>query len=131
MTDCTFRVPADRLAEAQSRHNDRVFAYRFDWPSPLGDGVLGACHALDIPFVFGMQRVAPALLGTGPKVDALAKAMGDAWPAFARNADPSTKELPWPSFEATRRQTMILDGECHAEQLPRERERRCWDDVIP
>jgi para-nitrobenzyl esterase len=131
MTDWMFRIPADRLAEAQSRRQEKVFAYRFDWPSPLGEGLLGACHALDIPFVFGTHHLGRMLLGSGPKADGLAKTMGDAWVALARNGDPSTKGLSWPPFDPTRRRTMILDGERRVEELPREQERCCWEGLIP
>jgi para-nitrobenzyl esterase len=130
MTDWMFRVRADRLAEAQVGHQPKVFAYRFDRRSPAGNGILGACHALDIAFVFGTQRIARAFVGGGADADALAKTMGDAWVAFARKGDPSTDSLPWPPFDAVRRRTMILDRECRAEELPQEAERDCWDGII-
>ncbi|HUS83009.1 MAG TPA: carboxylesterase/lipase family protein [Dehalococcoidia bacterium] len=131
VTDWLFRVPADRLAEAQSSHLDRVFAYRLDWRSPVGEGILGACHAIDLPFVFGTQRLARRWVGQGDDVDALATRVGDAWVAFARNGDPSTDSLPWPQFDAAGRKTMVLDRECRVEERPHEDERRCWDGVIP
>jgi para-nitrobenzyl esterase len=129
-TDHMFRVPADRLAEAQAAHLRQVFAYRFDWRSPIAKGVLGACHAIELPFVFGTHRLARAFTGEGPDVDALAKKAGDAWVAFARTGNPSTDALRWPPFDAERRATMILDRECRVEELPREAERRCWDGII-
>jgi para-nitrobenzyl esterase len=129
-TDWLFRVPADRLAEAQSRRQ-RVFAYRLDWRSPVGEGMLGACHAMDLPFVFGTQRLTRRWTGGGDDVDALAATMGDAWVAFAKEGDPSTAALPWPAFDAARRKTMILERKCRVEEQPREEERRCWDGIIP
>jgi para-nitrobenzyl esterase len=129
-TDHMFRIPADRLAEAQAAHLQQVFAYRFDWRSPIADGALGACHALDLPFVFGTHRLVSAFAGEGPDADALATEVGDAWVAFARSGNPSTGGLHWPAFDAARRNTMILDRECRVEQLPRETERRCWDGII-
>ena len=130
VTDWVFRVPADRLAEAQSAQNPRVFSYRLDWRSPLGDGILGACHAIDLPFVFGTQRLARRWVGRGEEVDALATKIGDAWVAFASSGDPSTASLAWPRFEAKERRTLILNSECRVESRPREVERRCWDGVI-
>lgn len=129
-TDHMARVPADRVAKAQAVHQRQVFAYRFDWRSPVADGALGACHALDLPFVFSTQRLVPAFAGAGPDADALATTIGDAWLAFARTGDPSTDALHWPPFDVERRSTMILDRECRAEELPREAERRCWDGII-
>ena len=101
VTDWLFRVPADRLAEAQSAHQAGVFAYRLDWRSPVGEGVLGACHAIDLPFVFGTHRLTHRWVGEGEDVDALAATVGDAWVAFARNGNPSTDSLPWPPFDTT------------------------------
>jgi para-nitrobenzyl esterase len=130
-TDQMFRIPADRLAEAQAAHLRQVFAYRFDWRSPAANGALGACHALELPFVFGTHRLVPAFAGEGPDADALATKVGDAWVAFARSGDPSSDALSWPTFDAERRSTMILDRECRPEELLRETERRCWDGIIP
>ena len=130
-TDWVFRVPADRLAEAQSSHMGRVFAYRLDWRSPIGEGILGACHAIDLPFVFGTQHLAHRWIGKGTEVDALAATIGDAWVAFARTGDPSGGPLAWPAFGAARRKTMVLGGECHVEERPREDERCCWNEIIP
>ncbi len=129
-TDEMFRVPADRAAEAQAEQQRQVFAYRFDWRSPVAGGALGACHALDLPFVFGTYKNMPAFAGAGPEADALATAVGEAWLAFARTGDPSTDALKWPRFDAGRRSTMILDRQCGVEELPQEAERRCWDGII-
>lgn len=41
-----------RLAEARARCGARAFVHEFTWPSPAIQGSLGACHALDVPFVF-------------------------------------------------------------------------------
>jgi len=129
-TDQFFRVPADRLAEAQAVHQRQVFAYRFDWRSPVANGALGACHALDLPFVFGTQRLVPAFAGEGAEADALAKKVVDAWLAFACSGDPSTDARDWPRFDLEHRSTMILDRECSVEELPNEAERRCWQSII-
>jgi para-nitrobenzyl esterase len=49
MTDLVFRLPARRFAAA---HRGRTHCYEFGWRSPALGGELGACHALDLPFVF-------------------------------------------------------------------------------
>src|SRR5690606_28148577 len=51
LTDRVFRIPAVRLADAQVPHAPRVSMYRFDRGTAAFDG-LGACHVIDIPFVF-------------------------------------------------------------------------------
>jgi para-nitrobenzyl esterase len=104
--------------------------YRFDWRSPIANGFFGACHALELPFVFGTYRLAPQLTGEGPEADALARAMVDTWAAFARSGDPSTDTLRWPAFDAKHRRTMILGRGFSVEEMPREAERRYWDSII-
>jgi para-nitrobenzyl esterase len=49
-TDAVFRVPARRLAEARLAAGAMTHLYWFTFPTPAFGGVLGACHALDIPF---------------------------------------------------------------------------------
>ena len=51
--DEMFRIPSVRLAEAQRAHQPRTFMYLFVYESPARRGSLGACHALELPFMFG------------------------------------------------------------------------------
>ena len=53
-TERTFRVPALRVADTQALHAP-TFVYLFGWGSPAMRGWLGACHGLEIAFVFGNQ----------------------------------------------------------------------------
>jgi carboxylesterase type B len=101
-TDGVFRIPAIRLAEAQSAHAP-VWLYRFAFESPVFGGILKSTHALEIPFVFDTldQRGADKFAGKGPELDAISDAMHRAWIAFAREGDPG-----WPAYEAPRRATM-------------------------
>lgn len=127
-TDRVFRIPAIRLAEAQRQHNQPAYNYLFTWRSPLFGGVLGACHALELGFLFGTYE--ENFSGKGPAADALARNMQDAWLAFARNGDPSCASLgKWPPY-GERRETMILGEECQVEEAPYDEERRAWD-LVP
>ena len=112
--DRIFRVPATRLLEAQAPHAPAVYSYLFTWASPALGGRLGACHALEIPFVFGhpTHPLIRAFVGDDPRAEGLAAAMQDAWLAFARTGNPNTRGLPtWPAFDARRRATMVLDND--------------------
>ena len=51
-TDETFRVPARRLSEARATNGNATWMYWFTWPTPAFGGIFGACHAVDVPFVF-------------------------------------------------------------------------------
>ena len=119
--------PPERLAEAQIDQGAPTFAYRLDYQSPALEGALGACHALDIPFVFGTHGEMSAFAGSGPGPDRLAEQVMDAWLAFARTGNPSTKTLRWPAYETEQRQTMVLNVESRVESRPRETERQCWE----
>jgi para-nitrobenzyl esterase len=123
-TDRTFRIPALRLAEAQAPHQPRTFMYRVDWESPMLGGVLGACHAVELPFVFGTYELpgGDQFAGKGPDVEALSARMMDVWLDFARSGDPG-----WPAYEPTRRTTMIFGRDCGTEDDPQAAERKVWE----
>ena len=132
MTDHSFAVPSARLLEAQGAFAP-TYAYRFDWRSPLLAGVLGACHALELGFVFGTynEKMAGAFFGSGAKADALSSAMMEAWIAFARSGDPSnTLTGAWPRYDAATRATMMLgDGNPHVVNAPNDDRRKAWDAI--
>lgn len=131
-TASRFRMPALRLAEAQAAHRP-TFVYQFDWGSPARRGTLGACHGLDIPFVFGTigRTGDDRMTGTGAEVDRLSGQMMDAWIAFARTGDPSHPDIgPWPGYEPADRQTMVFDRECGAQAAPFEEERALWESLM-
>jgi len=131
-TDRIFRRPAMRLAELQRVHQPDVYTYLFTWVCPLMEGFLGACHAIDLAFVFG-TLASPTIAGfsgTGPEAAALSERVRDAWVRFARTGNPGHPGLPfWPAYDATSRATMLLGRECTLEERPREAERRVWDAI--
>jgi para-nitrobenzyl esterase len=126
-TDLMFRMPAVKLVEAQRTNNQRVYNYLFTWISPVMGGILGACHALDIGFVF--RTFDDAFCGTGPDAERLSKCIQDAWTAFARTGDPSSESVgSWPPY-GNLKMTMMLGKDCHIEEAPYEEERRAWEKV--
>lgn len=121
--DRVFRVPALRLAERQLRHAP-VFTYLFDWASPAFGGLLGSCHGLELPFVFGTieDPRAMQLVGTDDDARRLAASMQDAWLAFARSGDPG-----WPAYDETRRATQRFGRHSGVELDPMGAERAFWE----
>ena len=111
LTDFVFRIPATRLAQAQSPHA-AVWQYRFDWRSPAWNGMIGAAHAVEIPFVFDLVHDHRLHVLVGPEAPAdLASAMHNAWVEFARSGTPSAAELPvWPQSDGTDRPVMLLEA---------------------
>ncbi|GAB4324207.1 MAG: carboxylesterase/lipase family protein [Dehalococcoidia bacterium] len=129
-TDAVFRIPAIRLLEAQARQGTPAYAYLMDWCSPIAGGVLGATHALDLPFTFGtIEHVgAQAFTGEGPAVQALSEAIMDAWLNFARSGIPAAPALPsWPRYDSDRRATMRLGESCWVDEAPMDEERTFWE----
>jgi para-nitrobenzyl esterase len=124
-TDWFYRIPAVRLAEAQSRHGTHAFVYEFAWRPPTFDGTLGACHASELPFVFdtladpGFARI----LGTEPPQH-LADAMHAAWVAFAATGDPG-----WSAYGSSDRPVMVFDDTSAVVPDPRGDLRAIWDGV--
>ncbi len=117
-TEVVFRVGTARFASAHASAavpGVGTYAYLFTWESPAFEGVLGSCHALEIPFVFGTLKnpVVQAFSGGGDDTFALSALMGRAWASFARSGVPEC-ELPgagvvaWPGWDPTDRPTTVL-----------------------
>ncbi|MEU9559662.1 carboxylesterase/lipase family protein [Streptomyces fumanus] len=100
ITDHLLRVPLHRLADARPGTS---YVYEFAWPSNLPD--LGACHALELGFVFDSGDLPDArrLAGEGaPR--SLAEAMHTAWVRFAATGDPG-----WEAWDASH-PVRVFDG---------------------
>jgi para-nitrobenzyl esterase len=132
-TDLHFRMPAVRLAEAQSLHQRDTWEYLVTWESTAMGGRLGACHGVDVPFVFGALggERAGLFAGSGPEAERLSRQMFGAWVAFASGNDPNHPELSeWPRFEAARRATMLFGRDTRVVDAPLEAERRAWEGIL-
>jgi para-nitrobenzyl esterase len=129
LSDLHFRLPAIRLADAQSRYG-KVYFYRFSWPSPLGDGAVGSTHAIELPFMFDTRESPMSQLINGPSAPAdLAHDMHKAWVSFIKAGDPSHASLPsWPRHDASR---PVMDFGVERRLLisPAADEAALWDDV--
>jgi para-nitrobenzyl esterase len=127
-TDWWCRIPAIRLADAHAKSPAATFMYEFAWRSPAFNGLLGACHALEIGFVFdtldkGPDQMLGPFLGTDPPQQ-LADSMHAAWVAFATDGDPG-----WPRYDLSRRATMRLNITSEVVDDPRSAERALWEDL--
>lgn len=114
-TDLLVRGPLNRLADSRPA---RTFLYEFVWPSPVLD--LGACHALEIGFVFDNLRHGEALAGPDAP-QPLADAMHRAWVAFASSGDPG-----WSAWDASRPVMVFGHPEAGVALAPRHEELRVW-----
>ncbi len=134
MTDMVFRHPAIRLAEAQVAHTGEVAMYRFDRASTAMGGILRACHAIDVPFVFdNLDRGGVDMLLGGLDDDTirLGSRTSAAWAAVAHAGAPATDDLPWPAYDVDRRATCILDRTPRVVDDPEPALRALWDELRP
>jgi para-nitrobenzyl esterase len=123
VTDWSFRIPAIRLAEAHMKHGGITYLYEFAWRSPCFDGYLGACHALEVPFVFDTLDIGEmeALLGDYPPQQT-ADVMHAAWVSFITHGHPG-----WPQYDLQHRATMRFDTTSEVVENPRADERALWE----
>jgi para-nitrobenzyl esterase len=90
LTDAIYRVPALRLAHAQVAAGGSAYLNRFSG-EPYGPA-LGACHAVDLAYVFGRLTGTPA---DTPENRAIADQLIQAWAEFIRDGDPG-----WAVYDA-------------------------------
>ena len=104
-SDESFRAPAWRVIDGRDRAGSATWSYFFTWPTPVFGGVLGACHGLDIPFVFDNITVpgVDMFIGQSKAHRPIADALSGALLQFAR-----TGSAPWQATES-KRTTMQID----------------------
>lgn len=105
-TEHTFRQPAIALAEQRARNGSPTWMYWFTWASSAFGGLLGSCHALDIPFVFD-NLSAPgidALLGGHESMQSVATRFADEITEFAAKG-----HATWPTYDIMSRPTLRID----------------------
>ncbi|WP_324797797.1 carboxylesterase family protein [Streptomyces cyaneofuscatus] len=119
-TDLLLRVPLNRLADARAGAPASTYVYEFGWPSPVQR--LGACHALELGFVFDTLAHPDTMALTGPDApQELADAMHRAWVEFATTGDPG-----WPSWDASRPVRFFGQDGPALVLAPRDDELRSW-----
>lgn len=131
-TELYYRRPLLALAALREQQDASTWNYLFEWPSPALRGRLGACHALEIPFVFGTLD-APGMAsfaGAGPEAWRLSEQMIDAWAAFAQDGDPGCAVAAWTRWNSSDHWAWIIDRDARVERDPRAAERRLWADVL-
>ncbi len=128
--DWLFRMPTLHLAQAQTAGGGSAYLYELAWAAPASGGILGACHGLDGPLVFGNlgEGFAARLIGPAPVPAAgkLSAQFRTAWTRFAATGDPG-----WPAYDPQQRLTRIFDLPPAVAVYPEETSRRLWQDHFP
>lgn len=102
-----FRLPMIRQAEGHCMNGGRMFMYY--WTEPSAIRYHGACHAVELAYVFGNTE---NTIYTGAPADkALSDLVMDMWANFARTGDPSVGETEWTPYDTARRPTMVISKE--------------------
>ncbi|WP_216892315.1 carboxylesterase/lipase family protein [Nocardia alni] len=121
-SDWFCRVPSMRYAEARHAAGTPAHVYEFAWQPETFGGRLGACHTLEIPFVFDTlaDPWGEGLRGRGAP-QSLADTVHSTWVRFVTEGDPG-----WPVYDDGRRVCRI-DIDSVTVTDPDGYRRRVWD----
>ncbi|MFJ3192489.1 carboxylesterase/lipase family protein [Streptomyces griseoviridis] len=129
-SDTLFRMPSQRLAEANAAAGGTSYLFELCWAAPALDGILGACHSLDVPLAFGTLD-SPAgvqLIGEEPTPEAVAlsRELQEAWVRFV-----TTGDAGWPAHRPDGHLTRVLDTESKTLPYPEQASRQIWEGHSP
>jgi para-nitrobenzyl esterase len=103
VSDASFACPALQVDRWTAARGVPTYAYQFnDDNAPvniLGKSLGLATHGAELPYLFD-QPATPVVLNADQQ--ALAASMRTDWASFAGTGNPSSRALPWPSFNGTR-----------------------------
>jgi para-nitrobenzyl esterase len=112
ITETSYLRKSLAIAEARAKQGHPAYVFRFDLQSPVKR--LGACHTLELPFVFSnfeSWNNAPMLAGADrEEMEALSKVIHRAWINFIKSGNPNHDRLPsWAPYDTDLRTTMRFD----------------------
>ena len=103
VSDASFACPALQVDRWTAARGVPTYAYQFnDDNAPvniLGFSLGLATHGAELPYLFDQPNT-PVTLNADQQ--ALAASMRTDWASFASSGNPSSRALPWPSFNGTR-----------------------------
>jgi para-nitrobenzyl esterase len=105
VSDASFACPALQVDRWTAARGVPTYAYQFNddnAPVNIVGASLGlATHGTELPYLLDQPNAPhPAMLN--PDQQALAASMRKDWASFAGTGNPSSRALPWPSFNGTR-----------------------------
>jgi para-nitrobenzyl esterase len=123
-SDWLFRMPTLHLAQAHAMSGGTTYLYELTAQAPAGP--FGACHALDIPLVFGVygEGISAMLTGAEPPAEftALGDLMRSEWLAFASGGHPG-----WLPYGTEHRTTRVYDLQPDVRSYPEEASMHLWE----
>jgi para-nitrobenzyl esterase len=118
------RMPTLHLAQAHAMSGGTTYLYELTAQAPVGG--FGACHALDVPLIFGGYSEGIGLMLTGPEPPAEFVALGDLmrreWLNFAACGRPG-----WSPYGTAHRTTRVYDLQEDVCAYPEEASMHLWE----
>jgi para-nitrobenzyl esterase len=123
-SDWLFRMPTLHLAQAHAMSGGTTYLYELAAQAPAGP--FGACHALDVPLVFGDYGEGIAAMLTGAEPPAEFVMLGDLmrreWLSFATCGQPG-----WAPYGTGHRTTRVYDLQPDVRSYPEEASMHLWE----
>jgi len=115
--DQMFRDGAINQATIKAKQGGaNVYMYMFNW-KPVGN-TLGACHGMELAFMFNNVSLQPEMNGATKEAFALSDKMSSAWISFIKSGNPNVKVLPkWETYNENSKPVMIFDNSCYLRKL--------------
>lgn len=111
-TDFFFRRGAVSQVDAKSAQGGApAYLYLFAW-KPQGSDI-GACHGMELPFIFNNISRQREMTRSTPDAFSLADKISSAWISFIRTGDPNASSSGLPHWEAYTKEggeVMVLDN---------------------
>ena len=124
LNELMFRAPALQMAQTQVEAGGKAFVYYWEQPSALKNR--GACHAVELAYVFNNLD---EHLYTGDNINEnLAHECQEMWVNFAKTGNPSTANHIVPQYDTATRATIVLDSLIHVKNDPLAEQRQL---VVP
>lgn len=123
------RYSAIQLAEKYNAAGGTSYMYYWDVPSTSEDYFKGACHAVELNYIFNNLQ---DTIYSGENPDkATAEKAQESWINFAKTGNPSVGDLEWPEYDGKSRNTMMieLDG-WRVEKDPMKDQRIMYEHVM-
>jgi para-nitrobenzyl esterase len=134
-TDRMWRVPAREMMNAHALAGGPVYAYEFALPSPVRNGEFGACHAMEIPFVFGnldqmgVNEFVGDDLGQGTPARAVSDQMNRSWAEFAAAGVPrGPNGSGWDRYSMANEKQMHFGADIHLRRDPHSERLSWWNE---
>lgn len=106
-----FRLPAVKQAQEHAKNGGK--AYMYYWTHPSAIPFRGACHAVELAYVFGNHDES---IYTGERADEeLSHTVMELWTSFAKTGKPSAPGIDWEEYTTEKRATLVIEKNPHME----------------